>query len=150
MKTLLFMLTLLLVAASTTFAQNSAQKTDQSNSAEQTVLKLTEEWLAADGGNDRATLERIIADDFIGTGPRGTTKTKREVIPLEGTRGGGLSITGQDMKARVFADTVIVTGRGVPKTPTERGEMRFTVVFVKRAERWQMVAGHLSVVPQQE
>jgi ketosteroid isomerase-like protein len=150
MKTLLFMLTPLLVAASTTFAQNSAQKTDQSNSAEQTVLKLTEEWLAADGGNDRAALERIIADDFIGTGPRGTTVTKREVIPLEGSRGGGLSITGQDMKARVFGDTVIVTGRGVPKTPTERGEMRFTVVFVKRAERWQMVAGHLSVVPQQE
>jgi ketosteroid isomerase-like protein len=150
MKTLLFMLTLLLVAASPAFAQNSAQKTDQSNSAEQTVLKLTQEWLAADGGNDRAALERIIAEDFIGTGPRGTTVTKRDVIPLEGTRDGGLSITGQDLKARVFGDTVIVTGRGVPKNPTERGEMRFTVVFVKRAERWQMVAGHLSIVPQQE
>jgi ketosteroid isomerase-like protein len=150
MKTLLIMLTLLLVAASPAFAQNSAQKTDQSNSAEQTGLKLTQEWLAADGGNDRAALERIIAEDFIGTGPRGTTVTKRDVIPLEGTRNGGLAITGQDMKARVFGDTVIVTGRGVPKNPTERGEMRFTVVFVKRAERWQMVAGHLSIVPQQE
>jgi ketosteroid isomerase-like protein len=150
MKALLFMLTLLSVAASPAFAQNSAQKTDPSNSAEQTVLKLTQEWLAADGGNDRVALERIIADDFIGTGPPGTTVTKRDVIPLEGSRSGGLSITGQDIKARVFGDTVIVTGRGVPKNPTERGEMRFTVIFVKRAERWQMVAGHLSIVPQQE
>jgi hypothetical protein len=39
MKTLLFMLTELTLAGSPAFAQNSAQKTDQSNSAEQTVLK---------------------------------------------------------------------------------------------------------------
>ena len=149
MRTLLFMLILLTAAASPSFAQNSGQTTDQSNSAEQIVLKLTQEWLAADSGNDRAALERIIADDFLGIGPPGTTVTKRDVIPVEGSRSGGLSITGQDIKARVFGDTVIVTGRGVPKVQ-ERGEMRFTVVFVKRAGRWQMVAGHLSVVPQQE
>jgi len=75
--------------------------------------------------------------------------TKRDIVPIEGTRSGGLSITGQDIKARTFGDTVIVTGRGVPKNQ-DRAELRFTVVFVKRAERWQMVAGHLSVVPQQE
>jgi len=148
MKTLLFMLILLTVSTSSSFAQTPAQTTDQSNSAEQTVLKLTQEWLAADGGNDNAALERIIADDFMGIGPHGIIVTKRPVIPSEGSRG-GLSITGQDIKARVFGDTVIVTGRGVPKVQ-ERGELRFTVVFVKRAERWQMVAGHLSPIVQQE
>jgi len=53
-----------------------------------------------------------------------------------------------DIKVRVFGDTAIATGRGVPKVQ-DRPELRFTVVFVKRADRWQMVAGHLSMVPQE-
>ena len=148
MKTILFFALLFTANAGSSFAENPVQTADQSADAEKTVLKLTQEWLVADGGNDRGTLERIIADDFLGIGPPGNTVTKRDIIPAEGSRG-GLSLTGQDIKARVFGDTVIVTGRGVPKTQ-EKGEARFTVVFVKRAGQWQMVAGHLSLVPPQD
>jgi ketosteroid isomerase-like protein len=146
-----FLIVALLIAAAThAFAQTT--KVEQNNSAEQTVLKLTQEWLTAENPPvDRAALNRIIADDFLGTGPRGTTVSKKDVIPREGTAADshGLSINGQDIKARVFGDTAIVTGRGVPKaqTPEERPEMRFTIVFVRRADSWQMVAGHLSAVP---
>ena len=123
----------------------------QSDSAEQAVLKATQDWLAADERQDRAALNKIIADDFVGIGPRGTTVSKRDVIPREGTaEGHGLLISGQDIKARVFGDTAIVTGRGVPKTQQEeRPEMRFTVVFVKRADSWQMVGAHLSGIPRE-
>jgi len=72
--------------------------------------------------------------------------SKTDVIPAEGSAGHGLAISGQDIKVRVFGDTAIVTGRGVPKAQGQP-ELRITVVFVKRADRWQMVAGHLSAVP---
>jgi ketosteroid isomerase-like protein len=123
----------------------------QIESVEQAVLKATQDWLAADERQDRAALNKIIADDFVGTGPMGTTVSKGDVIPREGTGNGhGLSISGQDIKARVFGDTAIVTGRGVPKTQqNERPEMRFTVVFVKRAGNWQMVGAHLSGIPRE-
>ena len=136
---------LFVAAAITLFAQTAA-KPEQNNSVEQAVLRLTQEWLEAEDRVDRAALNRIIADDFLGTGPMGTTVSKTDVIPAEGSAGHGLAISGQDLKVRVFGDTAIVTGRGVPKVQDRPGR-RITVVFVKRADRWQMVAGHLSAVP---
>ncbi len=148
----LLVIALLIAAATPAFAQTTASVTEQNSSVEQAVLKVTQEWLAADERQDRAALNRIIADDFLGTGPRGTTVSKRDVIPREGaaSEGHGLSIDGQDIKVRVFGDAAIVTGRGVPKTQAgERPELRFTVVFLRRAGSWQMVAGHLSAMPRE-
>jgi ketosteroid isomerase-like protein len=136
---------LFIAAAMPAFAQATA-KPEQNNSAEQVVLKLTQDWLAAEERIDRAVLNRIIADDFLGTGPMGTTVSKSDVIPAEGSGGHGLALSGQDLVVRVFGETAIVTGRGVPKVQ-DRSELRITVVFVKRANIWQMVAGHLSTVP---
>lgn len=145
MRKILLVTFLFIAAATPAFAQTAA-KTEQNNSAaEQAVLTLTQEWLDAETKVDRAALNRIIADDFVGTGPRGTTVSKTDVIPREGSEAHGLAISGQDIKVRVFGDTAIVTGRGVPKV-RDRPELRITVVFVKRADRWQMVAGHLSPV----
>jgi ketosteroid isomerase-like protein len=148
MKRMLLVITSLVAAAIPTFAQAAVKTPDQSNGVEQAVLKVTQEWLDAERRHDRAALDRIIGDDFLGTGPRGTTVSKSDVIPLEGTQSGGLDVTGQDIKVRVFGNAAVVIGRGVAKTQ-DRPELRFTVVFVKREDRWQMVAGHLSGVPQQ-
>lgn len=147
-KTLL-VIALLIAAATPGFAQ-TARIPEQNTSVEQAVLKVTQEWLAADERHDRAALNRIIADDFLGTGPVGTTVSKKDIIPQEGTAADarGLSINAQDIKVRVFGDTAIVTGRGVPKTQ-ERGELRFTLMFVRRVDSWQMVAAHLSAVPRE-
>jgi ketosteroid isomerase-like protein len=114
--------------------------------AEEAVLKVTREWLDAEERHDAATLKRIIADDFQGTAPRGNTVLKVDVIPQPGSAGGGLAITTSDMKVRLFGDTAVVTAHGVQKAGEKR-ELRFTVVFTKRDNQWQMVAGHLSAVP---
>jgi ketosteroid isomerase-like protein len=115
-------------------------------STEEVILQLTRDWLAAEERHDRTTLQKIIADDFQGTAPRGNTVFKEDVLPEEGAQSGGLAITTSELKARVFGDTAVVTARGVQKSEEKR-ELRFTVVFAKRNDRWQMVAGHLSVVP---
>lgn len=145
MRRFLLVISLFIAAAMPAFAQ-AAAKSEQNSAAEQAVLKLTQEWLAAETSVDRAALKRIIADDFQGTGPMGTTVSKTDVIPKEGSSH-GLAISGQDLKVRVFGDSAIVTGRGIPTGPPDRPELRMTVVFVKRADRWEMVAGHLSRVP---
>lgn len=143
---------LLTAAASATLAQPTKKSSEPHYSDEQTVLLVTQGWIDADERHDRAALDKIIASDFVGTAPRGRTVYKRDIIPAEGTtEGHSLGISGEDIKVRVFGDTAIVTGRGVPKTPerAEQGELRFTVVFVKRTGLWQMVAAHLSPVPQE-
>lgn len=137
MKTLFVAVVLLVFASPVALAQSKPE--DQ-------ILKLTRDWLAAEERHDRATLLRIIADDFQGTGPMGNTVFKADVIPIEGTQEGGLAIQVNDLKARMFGDTSVVTGRGTQKEGEKR-ELRFTVVFAKRGETWQMVAGHLSAVP---
>lgn len=149
MHKLLLVIALLTAAATAAFAQTAAKSAAQSDSVEQTVLRLTQEWLDADEKHDRAALDKIIASDFSGIAPRGRTVYKRDIIPEAGTtEGRGLDITTQDVKVRVFGDTAIVTGRGVSKNPRpERGELNFTVIFVKRADRWQLVGAHLSPIP---
>jgi len=117
-------------------------------STEEIILQLTRDWLAAEERHDRTTMQRIIADDFQGTGPRGNTVFKEDVLPEEGAQSGGLSLNTSELKARVFGDTAVVTGHGVQKSEEKR-ELRFTVIFAKRDDRWQMVAGHLSGVPKE-
>ncbi|MFN2511255.1 MAG: nuclear transport factor 2 family protein [Pyrinomonadaceae bacterium] len=142
-----FLIVVVLVAIATPTLPQTADKTrtDRDVVIEQTVVKLTHEWIAADERGDSAALNRIIAEDFMGTGPVGTIVFKEDVIPMEGSRRGGLSITAQEVKARVFGDSAVVTGRGVRKS-REQGDLRFTLVFANRQDRWQIVAGHLSTV----
>ena len=143
----LFLSVALLTAAVTPALSQTASKPQSVTDAEQTVMKLTHAWLEAEERVDRATLRRIIADDFQGTGPRGNTVLKDDVIPEEGSQG-GLSLNARDVKARVFGETAVVTGSGVQKSEEKR-DLRFTVIYTRRGDTWQMVAGHLSVVPRE-
>ena len=141
---------LLIPAATAGIAQSTTATSGQNSNAEQAALKVTQEWLAADERHDRATLNRIIADDFQGTGPTGRTVSKGDIIPRAEADTRGLAISAQDMKVRVFGDTAIISGRGLPKIKAEEGsELRFTVVLVRRKGDWQMVGAHLSTVPRE-
>jgi ketosteroid isomerase-like protein len=144
----LFLIIGLVVLASPAFGQKPQNAVEPAANVEQAVLQVTREWLAAEESHDRATLQRIIADDFQGTGPRGQTLFKADVIPEEGSQSGGLAINTSNLKVRTFGDTAVVTAHGVQKAGEKR-ELRFTVVFAKRDNRWQMVVGHLSAVPKE-
>ena len=148
MQKFLLVIALLSVTVAAAFSQTQ-KPAESKDSSEQAVLQAIQTWLEADEHQDRATLNKIIRDDFVGTAPRGRVVNKRDIIPEEGTTGGhGLSIRAQDIKVRILGDTAIAIGRGLPKTqgPEARPELRFTVVFAKRADHWQMVAAHLSPV----
>ena len=138
----LFLIIALSIAAALPLVAQTKPATETS---EQSVLQVTRDWLAAEERHDRATLQRIIADDFEGTAPMGNTVFKDDVMPREGSLG-GVAITTSEMKARIFGDTAVVTARGMQKAGEKR-DVRFTVIFVKRGNEWKMVAGHLSAVP---
>lgn len=143
MKRMLIMALVTVAVSSPTFGQGTG--TGRISGAEQEALQVSKEWIEAEGRHDRAVLDRIIAADFEGTGPAGNAVTKDDIVPSDGSQAGGISMTGQDLRAHVFGDTAVVTGRGLPQG--EEKELRFTLVYIKRQSRWQMVAAHLSGVP---
>ena len=138
-----------LAAASSAAGQAAGGGAAQGSGDEQAVLSVTREWVEAEGKRDRAALERIVGADFEGTGPGGNRVARSDVIPTEGARGGGMAMKLDDLKARVFGDAAVVTGRGLP-TAEGRPEVRFTLVYAKRQGGWQMIAGHISLVPVRE
>ena len=144
MRKLLLLVALFSAGTISTIGQTPAKPT--TTDGEQAVKALTQEWLIAEERHDRNTLQRIVAEDFLGTGPGGNSVSREDVLPEEGATSGGLAVTGQSIQARVFGETAVVTGHGIPKAGGPM-ELRFTVIFVKRGESWQMVAGHLSRVP---
>jgi ketosteroid isomerase-like protein len=148
MKRILITAVLTLIASLTVVGQTPEKKPAPTEDVEQIVLKLTNDWIEAELKRDGASLNRILADDFIATTPDGTKITKKMIVPDPKGKGGGLSFTGADFATRVFGDTAIVTGNGT-WIPKEDGTLTFTVLFTKRQDRWQIVYVHISNVPKQ-
>ncbi len=110
---------------------------------------LAQAWVAG----DRATVERIIAPDWTSTGPDGRASDRATVLAQVFETGVHKihDLTIEDVKARVFDNAAVVTGRthGVGEVEGTRYDVfiRFTDTFVRREGRWQAVASHASVVP---
>lgn len=152
MRRLLTAAALALVVAAQAAGQAAGGGGAQGGEAEQAVLRLTREWVEAEGRRDRAALERIVGADFEGTAPNGNRVTRSDVLPPPGGTtggGGGMAMNLDDLKARVFGETAVVTGRGLP-TAQGRPEVRLTLVYAKRQGGWQMVVGHISALPAEE
>jgi ketosteroid isomerase-like protein len=128
----------------------SAQALGQSQSAvAEEIRKLDRERIQAQVNADAAALDRIYADDFIGVGPSGTVRMKKDV--LSDFTSGSLkfqSITTDEVRIRVYGNAAVETGlstmkgRDADKVVPE--ENRFTRVWIKQGGRWRLVANHYS------
>ena len=131
-------------------AQEQSTAGTQRSNIEQVIRRLDGERIQAQIGADAAALDRIYADDFIGVGPSGTVRTKKQVI-LDFTSGTlkFQSITTDEVQVRVYENTAVETGlstmdgqdngKAVPRNT------RFTRVWVKQQDHWRLVANHYSV-----
>ena len=121
----------------------------QRSSVEQAIRQLDNERIQAQIGADAVALDRIYADDFIGVGPSGTVRTKKQVI-ADFTAGDlkFQSITTDEVQVRVYDNTAVETGLstmvGQDKGKAVPGDTRFTRVWVKQQGRWRLVANHYS------
>lgn len=130
------------------------QKIEQVMQDERALKRLEEQWLGSYLRGDKATFDRIVADTFTGTDESGKVRSKaqeRELIqaPPASVR---TSLTNRDVQVRIYTDTAIVTGRIVVKTQLSgqaelNFQSRFTDTFLRRQERWQVVARHYSRLP---
>ena len=145
---------LALALTSIVMAQEQSAGT-QASSIEQAIKQLDGERIQAQVGADAAALDRIYADDFIGVGPSGTVRTKKQVI--SDFTSGSLkfqSITTDEVQVRVYDNTAVETGLstmiGQDKGRAVPRDTRFTRVWIKQQGRWRLVANHYSlrVAPQ--
>lgn len=121
------------------------------NKIEGQILQLEEQLRKALLQKDMQTLDRLVADDYVETGPNGTIRNKSQnVADLKSANVKLDYLNFSNVKARVNGNTVVVTGivtrKGILLGNQFRGQTRFTRVYVKRDLGWQAVAAHSTSV----
>ena len=123
----------------------------QGNRMEDHLLALGQEWAAAEQRGDATTLDHMLADDFVGIGPRGFMLTKEQWLARY--QSGGLrneSFTWDEVQVRVYGNAAVATGRQTQQGAFQghdiAGQFRVTQVFVQHGGRWLLTALHLSAI----
>ena len=114
------------------------------------VRALEREWLDAYEKHDAEAMKRIVADDFTIYFGDGSMQTKADILAMLARGAGkpGPAFTTEDVRARVYGDTVILTGRVITEMQRadgtkSRSASRYTDTYVRRGGKWQVVASHL-------
>lgn len=113
--------------------------------------QFVEGWAAAELRGDAASLKGILADDFIGVGPRGFTLTKEEWLDRHATR----KLRYEDfrfdeVRVRGYGETAVITGRQSAEGKYEDydlgGQFRATLILVRQRGQWLLAGIHLSPI----
>ena len=121
------------------------------NNGTRQLEKLVEDWATAELHGDTTFLGRVLADDFVGLGPRGFMLTKGEW--LQRHESGDLkyeSFQVDEVQVRLYGDAAVMIGR---ETATAKyqgqdvpGQFRATLIFVEQHGRWLLAGLHLSPI----
>lgn len=106
---------------------------------EERLRQLDDAWGEAYQHKDTATLERLLADDWLGYTPTGQSITKwqlLETVPLNPAA----QLTFDEFSLHLYGDTAVTRGRLTAVSDTETREQRFMRVWAKRQDVWQAVA----------
>jgi ketosteroid isomerase-like protein len=111
---------------------------------EETITNLEQKWVAAILAKDTATIDQLLADDFVGTtNDRRYVKKQAVEDVVDGTHE---LLRLDDVQVRVYGDTAIVdidqTEKSHHGTDDFSGTYLFTNVWVKRNGEWRAVASH--------
>ena len=116
-----------------------------STAVEEQIKKIEKDRAAAVTKADVAALDAVTSDDYSLIDRNGRVRDKAQTMSAIKT--GDIKITSNevsDLKARVYGDTAVVTGRADTKGTIGgkdvSGPMLFTRVYVKKSGRWQSVA----------
>lgn len=115
-----------------------------SQTEEQRVLAVEDEYVAAEVSRDEATLRRIVDDRFTFNSSNGTTTGKDELI--EGVL--EMAMVGQTISERTVLiedDMALVFGTAelqfaAPGKEKSVSTLRYTSTYVKRQGQWRMLA----------
>jgi hypothetical protein len=109
----------------------------------QQILQLERDWCQSFVTNDVEANERIVADDYVGTGLDGRRFTKRDLIASlkSEPRRASDHLNEDDVTIRFYGKAAVVNGSETWKDlDGKAGRNIWTDVFVERNGRWQVVA----------
>jgi ketosteroid isomerase-like protein len=123
------------------------------SASKEELMQAERDWSAAYLRHDTATIERLLADDYVGTDGRGLTTTKADELEEARAASPAFTVVDEsisDMRVRIYAGVGIVTGRVIERVRTDGQELeiqyRRTTVWVSRAGRVQCVSFHGSQI----
>jgi uncharacterized protein (TIGR02246 family) len=120
------------------------------------VRRLNTEEVQAFLQKDPKAMARLWSDDFVVTNPLNKFVNKQQVLGM--VESGFLVITSYDRQVeyvRSYGEMVIVAGSetvvwgGKMPNAGKTEHLRFTGIWMKQNGRWQEVARHANIVPQQ-
>jgi len=148
-KRRLIVIAMALMVSALASGQTNGEKPDVNAKTDQELMQMERDWSAAYLSHDVSVVDRILADDYIGTDGRGVMTSKAQEMEdarSVDTNRKVLSENIDDMKVRIYGDTAIVNGRTTEKFQANGREItvqyRRTDVFVKRNGQWQCVSFH--------
>lgn len=119
---------------------------------EQEVRRIETRRFAALARGDIASLEEIMADDAIYTHATGVVETKAEYLAK--MKSGEVryeSFAPEQLQVRIYGTAAVLTGVAGVKAhvggEVRNLRLRFTDVYVRQADRWQMVAWQSTRLP---
>lgn len=124
-------------AGAAVYAQSSTQK-----SAEAYIKQSEELWAAASAKQDTATVQRILAEDFVGVDTQGNFFAKKEELDAVGKNEGGY-VEGKvgELKVRFYGEAAVAQGSETwSKRNGEHGRYVWTDTWIRRDGKWQIVA----------
>ena len=119
------------------------------------VQKLGQTWATAELRGDGTSLREVLAEDFVGVGPRGFMLTKEQWLSRHETGSLGYkSFALNEMQVRLYGDAAITVCRqsAVGVYEGENGrfgineQFRATRVFVRQDGRWLLAGLQLSPI----
>jgi ketosteroid isomerase-like protein len=119
-------------------------------SIEETLKQMERDWGKAQIKKDYDTVDKILADDWVGIDYDGKVVAKPKA--MEDMRSGSSTLTSEELgpiTVRVFGNTAIVTGSDT-EVSTDRGKNSsgkyvWTDIFVLRNGKWQAVASQSTI-----
>lgn len=128
-----------------------SQQAKSGASAESALKDLERQWFEAIKNRDKQTLNRILDDGFVFADDEGNVYGKSQYVDVVMNTARIESYSVDDVSARVFGDTGIVTGRWTGKLTVEGkdagGAFGHTDTFVRRLGRWWAIASQYTRIP---
>ena len=148
MRTWLVALGLVICISLLAFGRPNA-RTTTANMGEEDFRKLEQAWLDAASSPDLPALQKMLSDDFMGTSFGAGVLSKGDVVPPAGMSANHMpKCVLKDATVRIFGDTAVLMGSVEMQAPEKAEIIRMTTVFQKRGGAWQVIAVHMSHVPE--
>jgi ketosteroid isomerase-like protein len=118
-----------------------------SEDVEGTITQLEKDWVAAIEKKDTATLDRLLASDFVGTSATAHTYMKQDAIgDIKDSRYVVDKMDLDEISVNVYGNTAVSFTSQEEKSKYEgkdtSGHYHFTDTWVKKDGMWQVVASH--------